>query len=127
VLVDFLYLQAPMLCIFTWLLTPWSFAYSCYIVATPMGHGKQTGNRNTSDHPKKFCQTELNTWKWIDLSKMGERERRKQYDSRKSGKKLNIQTNGAACLLRAILQSGHLSTRLLPICFALMLERTARI
>ena len=74
------------------------FAYSCYIVAMPLGHRKQTGSRNTTDRPKKFCQTELNTCKWIDLSKMGELERRKQCDSRRSGKKLNIQTNEAASL-----------------------------
>jgi hypothetical protein len=46
-----------------------------------MGNSKQTGNRNAADRPKKFRQTETNTLKWIDLSKLGEIERRKQCGS----------------------------------------------
>jgi hypothetical protein len=105
----------------SYVLSPWSFAYSCYIVATLLGHSKQTENRNATDRPKKFCQTELNTWKWTDMSKLGnwkaepvqfaEVWEETQYPDK--WRSLSSESNTTKW------SSSFLSTRPLPICFAL--------
>jgi len=47
--VDFLHLQTPMFAYsLSYVLSPWSFVYSCYIVATSLRHSKQ--NRKPQWH-----------------------------------------------------------------------------